>query len=295
MMRGMGKTGKRWRWRPRAAIVAALLLVASPGVPLLQAQEDSRLVEIVRVAQEGLTDSARAMVSRLYQGTPPTDTLYPQVLYTMGIVAKTVDDMRRSYQQIAVEYATSSWADDALLRLAMLDYAAANLASSARNLERIRSDYPASPLLPTAAYWAARVYFDLRRPTDACRWVTDGLAQAGDNVELQNQLNYYGGRCAALAQQPAESTRADTAQKPPSGPAGGRSGFAVQVAAVKTQSAADKVAAALKAVGFESHTIEEAGLIKVRVGHYPDRAGAQAAAAKVKAKLGGTPYVVEES
>ncbi|MGH7703333.1 MAG: SPOR domain-containing protein [Gemmatimonadales bacterium] len=295
MTRETGQAGKPLGWGPRAAIGATLLLVAFPWVPFLQAQEDSRLVEIVRVAQEGLSDSARTMASQLYHDTPPTDTLYPQVLYTLGIVARTVDDMRRYYQQIAVEYATSSWADDALLRLAMLDYAAANLASSARNLERIRSDYPASPLLPTAAYWAARAYFDLRRPTDACHWVTDGLAQVGDNVELQNQLGYYGSRCAALAQQPAESTRADTAQRPATGPPGGRPGFAVQVAAVKTQSAADKVAAALKAVGFESHTLGAAGLIKVRVGHYPDRASAQAAAAKVKAKLGGAPYVVEES
>jgi cell division protein FtsN len=67
------------------------------------------------------------------------------------------------------------------------------------------------------------------------------------------------------------------------------------VAAVKTEVAADKVLAALAASGFKPHITKEGGYYKVRVGHYADKASAQATAADIKAKLGGAPFVVEES
>ena len=38
--------------------------------------------------------------------------------------------------------------------------------------------------------------------------------------------------------------------------------------------------------------MKEGGYFKVRLGEYSTRTEASAAAAKVKAKLGGTPYVV---
>jgi tetratricopeptide (TPR) repeat protein len=274
-----------------ALSAASILFATATG-----AQTDPRLSDAVRLAQDGLGDSARTMVARLRDATDPLDSLYPQILYTQGVVANNPDERRQLFRRLTVEFGTSAWADDALLGLAMLDYAAGNPAAAVASLERIDSDYPDSPVLPLAAYWAARAYFELKKPTEACRWITNGMARVGDNLELQNQLNYYQGRCAALAAQPPESTRTDTAAHPGAAtqPAT-RPGFSVQVAAVKTQTAADKVMNALKASGFEPHTVKDAGLLKVRVGHYPDRAGAQAAAARIKTKLGGAPYVVDES
>ena len=46
----------------------------------------------------------------------------------MGLVSRSVDEMRKNYTRIAVECANSPWADDALFRLALLDYAAGNYA-----------------------------------------------------------------------------------------------------------------------------------------------------------------------
>ena len=117
--------------------------------------------------------------------------------------------MRRQLQRVAVEYSSSSWADDALLRLVQLDYASGNLEGAARNLERLRRDYPGSPLLPQASYWAARTYFDQKKPELACRWLADGVAAARGNVELQNQLGYLNQRCAGV--------RVDTAVEVASG------------------------------------------------------------------------------
>jgi cell division septation protein DedD len=168
-------------------------------------QTDPRLVEAIRQAQEGRGDSARTRVRHLLAATSPTDTVYPQILYTQAMVADDANEMRRQLQRVAVEYSSSSWADDALLRLVQLDYASGNLEGAARNLERIRLDYPGSSLLPQASYWAARTYFDQKSPELACRWIADGLAQARGNVELQNQLGYLDQRCAGI--------RADLAAK----------------------------------------------------------------------------------
>ncbi|MEP7227624.1 MAG: hypothetical protein ABI785_09720, partial [Gemmatimonadales bacterium] len=180
-------------------------------------------MEAIRQAQEGRGDSARTKVRRLLAATSPTDTLYPQIIYTQAMVASDANEMRRQLQRVAVEYPSSSWADDALLRLVQLDYASGNLPGAARNLELIRNDYPGSVLLPQASYWGARTYFDQKNPELACRWIADGLAASSSNIELQNQLGYLDQRCAGMranvAARPATDSQAasggtDTAALP---------------------------------------------------------------------------------
>ena len=295
-----------------AALVAcALLLGPAPA----HGQTDARLVNAVRAAQEGQSDSARAEIERLLAATPPTDTLYPQILYTQAMVAGSAGDMRRALQRVAVEYATSSWADDALLRLVQMDYATRNLEGAERNLERLRLDFPATPLLARAAYWAGRVYFDDNKPANACRWVVDGMAQAGTDVELQNQLGYLYQRCNLTADTGAaasgtDSSRtartdsargaplpaADSATRPaaPAPPAPARPAYRVQIAAVATQAAAADVAARARGAGFTTVTVQEKGLYKVRAGEFTTRAEAQTAAGRLKARLGGSPFIVAE-
>jgi cell division septation protein DedD len=307
---------------PIAALAAgALLLGAAPA----RAQTDARLVSAVRAAQEGQSDSARAEVQRLLAATPPTDTLYPQILYTQAMVAGSAADMRRALQRVAVEYATSPWADDALLRLVQMDYATRNLEGAEHNLERLRLDFPATQLLAQAAYWAGRVYFDDNKPASACRWVADGMAQAGSDVELQNQLGYLYQRCnmtadtgaavagadSGQAAKPDTTPRApgapapspDSATRPPaptpSAPAAPakpapRSAYRVQIAAVATQAAAEGIAARARGAGFTTVTVQEKGLYKVRAGEFATRAEAQSAVSRLRSRLGGSPFVVAE-
>jgi cell division septation protein DedD len=316
-----------------------------PVLPVL-AQTDPRLIEVIREAQEGQGDSARIKVQRLLAATAPGDTLYPQIIYTQAMVANDAAEMRRQLQRVAVEYSSSSWADDALLRLVQLDYASGNLDGAARNLERIRSDYPGSALLPQAAYWAARTYFDRKNPDLACRWIADGMAASQGNVELQNQLGYLNQRCSTVvlagprpasdstptlaraspdtakaatpprpdtAKPPAPSpgqpsTRSDstwTELKPaptpepkpaaPPKPAATAGRFRIQITAVRTAAAAQSIVAKLKARGLSPVTVQEGGLYKVRIGEYASKAAAVAALPAIKAKLGGSPFVVAES
>jgi sporulation related protein len=353
-----GRTGRAigGRWsigaavrgrRPRLRAVAILLFGLAGAASSAAAQNDTRLVEAVRMAQEGSSDSARATVRRLLAATSPTDSLYPEILYTQAMVAGDAGDMRRDLQRVAVEYGASEWADDALLRLVQMDYASRNLEGAARNLERLRSDYPATSLLPQAAYWAGRTYFDLKNPTLACRWLADGMARAPD-IEVQNQLGYLFQRCgtaeasaatdsaagdsanrlkpdsAGAPAAPADTTRprdslprpADSTSAPSPPPAPGRTAaptparaptraparpsapararYRVQVSAVATPGAADDAASKVEKLGYESVIVREGKLYKVRAGSFQTRQEAQAAAAKLKASLGGSPFTVAE-
>ena len=352
--------------RLTAGTVLALALALGPSPAA--AQSDPRLMNAVRAAQEGQGDSARSIVDRLLAATPPTDTLYPQILYTQAMVAGTAGDMRRLLQRVTVEYGTSSWADDALLRLVQMDYATRNFDGAARNLERLKVDFPDTPLLPQAAYWAGRTYFDANNPSAACRWLADGMAQARNDVEVQNQLGYLYQRCDLRADTGARAAATDTARAdstgrvppgaqaamappgapspdtaspgapspgapppatpspgaPPTGaapspapvpiqppstanptpstapapvspPAAGpaaRTIYRVQIAAVATRKGAEDAARKARPLGLSVVTVEEKGLYKVRLGEYATREAAQNAAASLKARLGGSPFVV---
>ena len=201
------------------AATAALALGLPRGAA---AQSDPRLLAAVRSAQEGQADSARALLGRLLAATTTTDTLYPQILYSLGIVAADVSEREHNLQRVAVEYPLSAWADDALLLLAESDYAGGNLPGTVRDLERIRKDFPASPILPKAAVWAARTYFDMGNQRAACSWLAAGL-HARTDLETRNQLRFQAQRCGALIAAadtiPPPDTVVVAAVAPPAAPA----------------------------------------------------------------------------
>jgi cell division septation protein DedD len=301
----------------RAAQCLFALLMT--GASAAAAQTDPRLVAAVRSAQEGQGDSARSAVDRLLAATAPTDSLYPQILYTQAMVANTAADMRRHLQRVVVEHPTSSWVDDALIRLVQMDYATRSFDNAARNLERLRLDYPLTPLFAQAAYWGGRTYFDLKDTTRACRWLADGMARAEADLELQRQLGFLYQRCdvrvaagdSTAAGQPGagatDTTRKpqanDTTPKPQAArrdsaaapkPAAQPARFRIQVAAVATPGAADDAASKAEGLGFPAVIIRERGLYKVRAGTFATRQEAQAAVPKLKARIGGSPFVVAE-
>jgi septal ring-binding cell division protein DamX len=297
----------------RLALCLSALLLADTATA--GAQTDARLVAAVRSAQEGQGDSARSAVDRLLAATPPTDSLYPQILYTQAMVANTAADMRRHLQRVVVEHPTSTWADDALLRLVQMDYATRSFENAARNLERLRLDYPVTPLFAQAAYWGGRTYLELKDTNRACRWLADGMSQGGVDLELQRQMGFMYQRCGSAA----GAARTDSAPKPtgPDSTAGKpaaadsaaarvadslpprpaappRPRFRVQIAAVATPGAADDAANKAEGLGFPSVIVRERGLYKVRAGEFATRQEAQAAISKLKAGVGGSPFVVAE-
>lgn len=273
--------------------LAVGLLVATSWATTSSAQNDPRLAAAVRQAQEGAGDSARATVRKLLTATPTSDTLYAAILYTSAVIANDATEMQRQLQRVAVEFPISSWADDALLRLAQIDYAMRQFEAAAGNVERLTSTFPSSPLFPQAAYWAGRSYIELKRYTEACRWLADGMARTQNDGELQTQLGALYQRCDGDPAEPAVEPATKAA--PASAPAGaGTTTYRVQLAAVTTQAAADAAVKQVATLGYRAVAVREGGLYKVRAGSFAVRADAQAAANTLKSRLGGTPFVVSD-
>jgi cell division septation protein DedD len=293
-----------------------LLPVVAPD--RLSSQSDPRLVTAVRLARDGMSDSARAVVARILAGTEPGDSGYAEVLYTAGLVAATERDRRVAFRRVVVEYAQSTWADDALLQLAQLDYASGNPEGTVRQVEQLIRDYPESPLHGAAALWGARAANDRRDAGTGCRLADTGLAAAGNDVELRNQLEFQRQRCRSLGAMQSEAARAASedsatkaradsaarANKPPSRRAAepsGRAaetprrpaaGYYVQLSAVATQASANTEVSRFRGAGFKPVIVRESGLFKIRIGPYADRGQAADAMARARTRFGGKPFVV---
>lgn len=68
--------------------------------------------------------------------------------------------------------------------------------------------------------------------------------------------------------------------------------YRVQIVAANSQEAADEMLERAQKAGFKGVIVKDGGYFKVRLGEYATRAEATAAASRIKAKLGGSPYVV---
>lgn len=285
----------------RMKFVAALVgTIAAVTAAPLAAQSDPALVAIVELARSGLVDSARTLIRGVVERTAATDSGYPEILYTSGLLAATEYERRIALRRVVVEYSTSSWADDALLLIGQVEYANGNPGLALAQFNRIVSDYPGSPLIPTAAFWGARAAADMRDGSTACRLADRGLAVADLDVELANQLRFQRQRCVALANQPApESTPARTTRTPsptpvpppPASPAR-TTGLFVQAIAAPTRAKADEVVAVLTGLGYATVVVREGGFFKVRAGPFATRGDAGAAQTRIRGRLGGQPFIV---
>jgi sporulation related protein/tetratricopeptide repeat protein len=278
----------------RSTIVgAAVAIVVLSRIGAAQAPLDPRLQAAVTLAQSGRTDSARAMVRRLLATLSPQDTIYPEALYVQGsMLAEDPHSAATSLQRVVVEYSRSPWADDALLRLSQLYEAQNDPASAIQSVERLRRDYPDSPLLPRAAFVGARSAFDLRDEARGCSYIRDALAGAGDDIEFKNQVAFYSERCQTSSTSVATtSASVDTQARRGSG--GSR--FAVQVLMGKSAPQIDDMLSRLKSLGYAAHVVRDSsGYMKLRVGPYATRDAAQRAQSQIKTRFGGQPFLVEE-
>ena len=242
-------------------------------------------------------DSARVVVDRLLGALSPTDSVYPEALYTAGILSPDPQSVARHLQRVVVEFGHSPWADDALLRLTQFHFAQGDPAATVSAAERLRRDYPDSPLRARTAFPAARAYFDLKDEPHGCALIREALDGAGEDVEFKNQVSFYATRCPAAPAAPTDTvTSPDSAATivipaaPPVAPV-----FAVQVLAVRSASQVDELLTRLKVMGFDARVVRDtSGLFKVRVGRYATREEAQRTQTRLKARLGGQPFLVEE-
>jgi hypothetical protein len=270
----------------RRALVLVLVALAVRPSGRLAAQTDARVVEALRLAQAGRVDSARVSVRRLLATLSLADSVYPQALLAGAKIAPDAQAVATNLNRIVLEYGASPWADDALLLLTQLYFAQRNPAQTVQAAERLRRDYPDSPLRSRVAFPAARAYFELKNEARGCELIQEALAGAADDVELKNQVSFYAARCTGA-----------TAPLPPIADSGAAvpKAYAVQVLAVKSTAQVDEMLTRLKVMGFDARVVRDtSGFFKVRVGRYATREEAQQTQQRLRTRLGGQPFVVEE-
>jgi sporulation related protein len=283
-----------WSGGQAVGLVLALLTARPPDRLTAQSAQrvDSLRREALNLAQTR-PDSARALLRRLLASLPPTDSLYPGVLLTGARIAADAPTVATYLQRVAIEYNRSVWADSALLLLTQLNFAQGDPAATVQATERLRRDYPDSPLRPRAAFWGARAYFDLKDDAHGCVLVQEALGGAGNDIEFKNQVLFYASRCADQPPTPVTSAPPESARGSPGSLPG--STYAVQVLAVKSAPQVDELLNRLKVMGFDARVMRDtSGLFKVRVGRYATREEAQRTQRRLKTRLGGQPFVVQE-
>lgn len=280
------RVGTMERWKVGTFVV---LLSLMPTFRL-SAQTDARLVDALKLAQNGQVDSARAVVRRLLATLPPQDSVYPQALLAAAKIAPDAPTVATNLNRIVLEYGASPWADDALLLLTQLYFAQRDPAQTIQAAERLRHDYPDSPLRYRVAFPAARAYFELKNEARGCELIQEALAGAGaaGEVEFTNQVSFYAGRCTGATTPPHPSPVGDSVAAVPKA-------YAVQVLAVKSAAQVDDMLTRLRVMGFDARVVRDtSGFFKVRVGRYATREEAQATQQRLRTRLGGQPFVVEE-
>ncbi len=302
----------------RRALALTVRLCVCAAVPATAAAQTSpALVSAVQLAAAGNGDSARRVVAGVLANSRPGDTLYVEALYTRGRLAATSDSAEHDLRRVAIEFSGSRWAAPAMLRLSQLAMTSGNPTGALSWAQRIRPDYPDSPLRPQAALWGGRAGFDAGQPRLACALLDSARAEAAGDIEFQNQVAFFRERCTAitLAPKPADTAAAHADSAKPAAPAAAPqaaaprdtakaaeqkaapapepSGYEVQVAAPKSRTQARQLQSRFTRAGFQARIVPgPGGVYRVRLGPYTTLRAAQDAAARARRLTRERPFVV---
>ena len=193
--------------------------------PIPRPANDSLFRRARRMVSEGNGAAGRALVDSLLAAADPTSPAYGDALYWHGALAPTAAAAAADYRRVIVEYPLAYYSGDALLAIAELEQARGDRAGAMQHLQRFVREHPGNPGRGIAALGVARLAFEQRDSTLACSMLVEARrSMSPTDVELRNQIDYYGSRCAtpmptsAEASRPAPATRA-TVSAPAATPA----------------------------------------------------------------------------
>jgi cell division protein FtsN len=152
-------------------------------------------------------------VDSLLAAADPSTPAYGDALYWHGALAPTAAAAEADYRRVIVEYPLAYYSGDALLAIAELEQARGDRAGALQHLQRFVREHPDNPGRGIAALGVARLAFEQRDSVLACSMLVEARRSApATDVELRNQIAYYGNRCASVM---ATSTPAATAPVAP--------------------------------------------------------------------------------
>jgi cell division septation protein DedD len=277
----------------------------APSASSSAAVNDSLFRRAERMVREGRGEAGRALVDTLLAGTRPGSLQYAQALYWRASLARDAAEAERGYRRVIVEYPVTRFAGDALLNLAQLEMARGDQDEALVHLHRFEREHPGHESRARANFWLARLYFDRKNEGRGCAALaTAHIAASPEDVELRNQIEYFGQRCIGVdttATTAASGTpqRATPDTAPPTerpaehdvAPADSAAhghaatgGYTVQVAAYDTRLAAEALIERLKARGYTARLASTTRPFRVRIGRYDTRADAATAQQRLKAK-----------
>src|SRR5687768_3156570 len=266
------------------------------------ADSDTTFLAAQRLVVEGRGQEGRSIIARELAAAPEGSPRYVEALYWRAALAATAADAERDYKRIIIEFPVSRRAESALVGLAQLELARGDRSQAMQHLERVVREHPTGPSRARASFWMARVHFDEGNFPRACARLEDSRRHTpSDAVEMRNQLEYYAQRCegvdttVVVRATPAESTRAMPSRpgsvatspgqrQPAPSPARGATAYTVQIGAYGSRADADARHRQLSAQGHAPRVVKVGALWRVRIGRYPSRDAAAAAARALKAK-----------
>jgi cell division septation protein DedD len=270
--------------RLAVAVLACLIVGTAPARAHGQAV-DSVFQRAQQLVAAGNESAGRAMVDSVLAARTEGTLEYAEALFWRARLSGVAAAAERDYRRLSVEYPLSPRAPEALLLLAQLEMTRGDRVSARAHLARLQREHPTGAISTRASVTLARLSFDDGDLATGCAAVTaarQGLAP-GD-VELRNQLDFYGPRCAnfaarshgtpisrtdsagAAADSSAAVPAADSVERAP-----GAREYSVQVAAYDTRPAAEGLAKRLSARGYAARVVGARAPYRVRVGRYPSR------------------------
>jgi septal ring-binding cell division protein DamX len=271
----------------RTVLLSPLAVVVFVSSAVAQnAETDPVFMRAQQMVTAGQDAAGRAVVDSVVAATPEGTARYAEALFWRATLSKTAAAAERDYRRISVEYPLSPRAQEALLRLAQLEMTRGDRAGARAHLERLQREHPTGSTSTRGSALLARLAFDDGDVAAGCNAVAaarTGLAPT--DVELRNQLDFYGPRCANLAARNAardsSAETSDAAASPPTSRTPEASGattraesgreYSVQVAAYDARADADALAKRLSARGYAVRVVGKAKPYRVRVGRYPTR------------------------
>jgi cell division septation protein DedD len=187
------------------ALTAAVSLVGSSEAQSTTAARalpatDSVFKRARRLVADGDGAAGRALVDSMLRAAQEGTAGFGDALYWRGALAETAADAERDYRRVIVEYPLSPYADDALLSLAELEQARGDRAAAYQHLQRFVREHAPGPARARAGLAAARLAFEQRDVPRGCAMIADARSSVGtSDVELRNQIEYHGSRCATTS------------------------------------------------------------------------------------------------
>jgi len=241
------------RWCAAIVAPAITLGCAVGGTARAQSPSTSDLERLEAAIDAGSLSGVRAELDRWLSASPDASPEeVGRARFLRARVSADADYARDEYLAVALD-GRSSYGARAWLRLAQLDLTSGEAARAVEDLERLRTDYPKSPVIAAAWYWTGRA--------EEARGGLDAACAAFKTAS----------EAARTSGDAATGQRSDLAARVCS-PGGLR--FTLQIGAFSAPGAAEALSKTARQAGFPARIVNEDGLAKVRVGWFgtPDAA-----------------------